>query len=664
MKRIGWLSLMVAGTAMVSAAELPVTSITLYSSGVGFFERAGAVQGEESLVLSFSPDQVVDVIRSMVYLDQGGGSVASASYESREPLSRILSTFRVDLSDNPGLGELLNRMRGETMTFATAGRTYEGQLVGVEEQVRREDDTVFSEYRVTFLVDGALVGHDLSQIQSLSPQDPALRRELATALSLVADGRTQDRKILTLQLQGEGERPVRLGYLMACPVWKTSYRMLVSEGKVSLQGWAHVDNPSDEDWEDVQLSLVSGQPVSFIQNLYDPIYAPRPVVPYETVSGAAPQTFGNAVGSSRLRKSEARREYGAAAAPAMILADAVSFDAGFAEEAMVESALPAASGGEVGELFAYKLDERVTVPRRQSAMLPILFASLDATPLSIYRFSAHASRPMNGILFTNDSPAYLMRGPVSVLEDGIYAGDALLEDTAQGQERLLTYAMDLGLEVTREPQAGTDELTSVSIVDGMLTIRRALEQKVLYRVNSSRTDDRTLMIEHPRRTDWQLVVPGDGVPMTASAYRFLLPVHAGGTVELPVVERKDVGQTLALTSLSRDQVVYYLDQRVISGPVRKALTTLGEMQAVLNDLRLERETVERRIREISEEQVRIRENMKAVARGSDSFAMWEGKLVDQEKRLDDLKQAREKAFRDEQVQQKKLREYVQSLEVD
>ena len=225
MKRIGWLSLMVAGTAMVSAAELPVTSITLYSSGVGFFERAGAVQGEESLVLSFSPDQVVDVIRSMVYLDQGGGSVASASYESREPLSRILSTFRVDLSDNPGLGELLNRMRGETMTFATAGRTYEGQLVGVEEQVRREDDTVFSEYRVTFLVDGALVGHDLSQIQSLSPQDPALRRELATALSLVADGRTQDRKILTLQLQGEGERPVRLGYLMACPVWKTSYRM-------------------------------------------------------------------------------------------------------------------------------------------------------------------------------------------------------------------------------------------------------------------------------------------------------------------------------------------------------------------------------------------------------------------------------------------------------
>ena len=152
--------------------------------------------------------------------------------------------------------------------------------------------------------------------------------------------------------------------------------------------------------------------------------------------------------------------------------------------------------------------------------------------------------------------------------------------------------------------------------------------------------------------------------MTASAYRFLLPVHAGGTVELPVVERKDIGQTLALTSLSRDQVVYYLDQRVISGPVRKALTTLGDMQAVLNDLRLERETVERRIREISEEQVRIRENMKAVARGSDSFAMWEGKLVDQEKRLDDLKQAREKAFRDEQVQQKKLREYVQSLEVD
>ena len=77
---------------------------------------------------------------------------------------------------------------------------------------------------------------------------------------------------------------------IAAPIWKTTYRVVLDDkGTPFFQGWAIVDNVSEEDWTDVSLSLVSGTPVSFVQRLQQPYYRHRPVVPIPGDVQLAPQ---------------------------------------------------------------------------------------------------------------------------------------------------------------------------------------------------------------------------------------------------------------------------------------------------------------------------------------------------------------------------------------
>src|SRR5205814_7408886 len=94
--------------------------------------------------------------------------------------------------------------------------------------------------------------------------------------------------------------PVRIGYVVETPIWKTSYRLVLpgegadaagNKDKPKLLGWAIVENQTDNDWSNVQLSLVSGRPISFIQDLYRPLYVPRPVVQPELYASLRPQTY-------------------------------------------------------------------------------------------------------------------------------------------------------------------------------------------------------------------------------------------------------------------------------------------------------------------------------------------------------------------------------------
>ena len=78
------------------------------------------------------------------------------------------------------------------------------------------------------------------------------------------------------------------------PIWKTSYRLVLDkekEDKPFLQGWAMVENPTDEDWKDVRMALVSGRPISFQMDLYNPLYVPRPIVEPELFASLRPVAY-------------------------------------------------------------------------------------------------------------------------------------------------------------------------------------------------------------------------------------------------------------------------------------------------------------------------------------------------------------------------------------
>src|SRR3954468_16871782 len=294
---------------LAKSGQLPIAQVVLYSSGVGYFQRAGTVEGDARVDLTFPAQDVNDLLKSMVLRDLDGGHVSAVSYDSNAPVERTLRSFALNLTDNPGLAELLNQARGEKvevpMQHAAAGRpaSLPGTVVGVEKQQQPvgKDATVEVALLNLWCADG-LRSLKLSEVQRVRLLSPVLEGELRKALEALAQSHDAQKKAVTLRFEGEGKRKVRVGYVVENPLWKTSYRLVLDkkEGKPFLQAWAVVDNPSDEDWRDVRMALVSGRPISFRMDLYTLLFVPRPVVEPELFASLRPPTYsGDLAGADR-----------------------------------------------------------------------------------------------------------------------------------------------------------------------------------------------------------------------------------------------------------------------------------------------------------------------------------------------------------------------------
>jgi outer membrane protein OmpA-like peptidoglycan-associated protein len=75
---------------------------------------------------------------------------------------------------------------------------------------------------------------------------------------------------------------LKVSYAVPTPTWKAAYRVVMDDGARDapslLQGWAMVNNASQEDWSSVQLTLATGAPMSFVHDLHTPQYVKRPDV--------------------------------------------------------------------------------------------------------------------------------------------------------------------------------------------------------------------------------------------------------------------------------------------------------------------------------------------------------------------------------------------------
>ncbi len=627
-------------TGAWSYAELPLRHVTMFNSGVAYFEREGAVIGNEHAELRFRREQVNDVIKSLVVMDRDGGMVSAVTYDAPDPLERTLRSFAMDLSDNPSLPELLNQLRGASVRVKASARDYEGKVVGVEQQTRKEGDAVFTEHILNLFTRQGIRPVRLDEVQELEVLDEVLAEDFHAALAVLAGQMDQSRKGVRLHFVGEGERRVRVAYMLESPIWRTSYRVVIRDDELLLQGWGHVENMTDEDWDAVSVSLVSGRPISFIQNLYDPIYVQRPEVKYELYEGIRPPEYDRAM---------------APAAPMMMRAAAPTERRTRAEMAFGAFGDPwgaqvaVAVAEETGELFQYVVTEPVHIPRQSSAMLPIVQTEVQGAALSIYNESVHGRHPLNGVELDNTSDVFLMQGPVTVFEGGMYAGDARLPDTQIGEKRFMGYAVDLSTEVAVDWERGPQEIVRMRIVKGVLHSQRELRETASYRIRSLRDRERLLLIEHPIKTGWDLIEP-DGEPeRTRDLYRFRIPLEANEAKTFPVNQRRIQEETVALSTLRPDRIEFYVRQRVISPPLKQAMQELAARQTALADVERRRKDVEQSIQEIAKEQNRIRQNMAVVQRPSDSFSMWERKLIEQEDVLGRLN-AELRALRDEEAE--------------
>jgi hypothetical protein len=657
---LGWMAIgMLCGA---NAQDLlPVTRVVLYRSGVGYIERLGRISGDATLTLSMRESQMNDLLKSLILVDFDGGQILPAQYTPRDPLERTLSAFAVQLSDNPSMSALLTRLRGAPVEIQTDKETLQGTVLSVETREEAASEVVVKRAYVNLMTNPAMRSVPMDTILSLRVRDERLQQEMQNALAAIATRLDNTRKTVELRFAGQGARRVLVGYLTEMPLWKMTYRLALSENEPPLlQGWAIVENTTDEDWRNVRLELVSGRPVSFIQNLYEPIYPKRPTVRTQTDAALLPDTAEMAMdlAPDELAKREAlsaplARErvpgFGGGLPPPMA-----------APRAMRESVIEMAQGQERGALFDYRIQQPVTILRQQSALVPVVNRTVEAQAVSLYNPANHPRHPFFGVKLTNTTDLTLMEGPVTVYLDGAYGGDAQLETLEPKGERILTYALDLGIEVVQERANFTTQMISVKITNGVLQQRFEQRMESLYRLTSRDDKPRTVLVEQPYQEGWELAEPAK-FERTPTFYRFPVEVQPRKTATLRVVQKRTDQEQVALLDCPEDTIRILAQNQQLSEPIRQALGNILNRRRAIRNIEGQIRQQEARIKGITDDQARIRENMRALDRNSDLYRQYVQKLTQQEREIEQARAEIERLQQQRARAQRELSEYIAGL---
>src|SRR5262249_14922818 len=214
-----------------------------------------------------------------------------------------LRSFAINLNNNPTFAQILTQARGEkvevVMQQAAVGQpgTLTGSIIGVEKQkIASKDGGQDVEVLNLWCAEGVRSVR-LNEVQRLRFTNAVIENEFRRALETLSLAHDTQKKAVSLHFSGEGKRKVQVGYVTESPIWKTSYRLILDKKeKPYLQGWAVVENPTDEDWQGVEMALVSGRPISFRMDLYNPLFIARPLVEPELFASLRPPTYSGALG--------------------------------------------------------------------------------------------------------------------------------------------------------------------------------------------------------------------------------------------------------------------------------------------------------------------------------------------------------------------------------
>jgi hypothetical protein len=685
-----------AGFAAGADTDLPVERIVLFTSGVGHFQHAGRIEGDATVEMTFRAEGINDLLKSLVLEDLDGGTVSAVSYASRDPVTKTLGTFAVDLTDQPSIGKLLSRLRGE-MVELDAASPAAGTIVGVE--VRKVTDAkgnVEEKEFLTILAKDGLRTLPLEGVTRIKLVDARLQAELEKALAVLALAHDNERKSVQVSFRGKGPRQVRVGYVHEAPVWKTSYRLVLGEeegadraagtgrkadtAKALLQGWAIVENTTDHDWKDVRVELVSGRPISFVMDLYQPLFLRRPVVQPELYTSLMPQLYGRnlaeggvkeeqldkvAAGRSLMRSKAADRAAGAPMAMGGMGGGGAGqpAPAPAADFFGINAVQSVADGESLGNLFRYRVAEPVSLARQRSALLPIVAERVEIERVAIYDERVLAKHPLAGVRLKNTTALDLMQGPITVYDQAAYAGDARIDDLPAGSERLISYAVDLDVEVAPRPEPRPEEITRVRLVRGTVEVTRKLARAKFFAIKNDGDDPVNLLVEHPIEPGWALISP-EAAETTRDRHRFAVPLAAAGKGELTVVEEMPVQESFAVTGLGEDLLLMYTRAGKTSPRVKEALAEVLRRRQAIAALEHEQQVRQQEIAAITEEQTRIRGNMERIERTSELYVRYVRKFDEQETRIEALRGEITRFGVEIATKRRELEELVVGLELE
>ena len=700
---------------------LPIRRVILYSNGVAYFERRGFVNGNAEINLSFKQSQVDDVLKSMVVLDLNQGKIGAVSYNSSMPASARTAEIPFDVpskseeSDHEagGIAGVLMQLQGAKVVVNSTKGIASGAILTVEKKkpLPKDGDGAVI-WPVTYAIviaseSGEISSFELSDVRSVKLLEDATKRDVNEFANATASTRRRDAKTITVTSEGTGKREMIVSYTVAAPIWKTTYRVVLdSDGKPFFQGWAIVDNVSEESWQSVQLSLVSGSPVSFIQNLQKPLYRYRPIIPIPDDLNLRPQIYdpeateGYGSGSGFGAGSGDGSGNGSGGAPPPPIQSKEMFEgannnfmvsSGFAGTSISDAIVSeragiqtAATGEEMGDLFEYRIDQPVSVERNRSALIPIVQTKMDGERVSVFRETDPEQndgeedpetanvrkanpRAMSGLLLKNTTPMTFEGGSMTVLDRDAYAGEALMERLKPKEQRLISFALDLGTLVRVEQQEGREPAKLVKAVGGVFQVHYFKSDRKVYRLSNQTDRARTVYIEHPVRKGW-ILSDSFAKPdyTTARFYRFRVELPAFETKEITVAENLGMMDKYDLMSLSPKDLDLFVATRTIDEPTRARLMKLIDLRMQINQInaRLAKSQEENEL--ITKDQERFRENIEALAKTPEAkllIARYIAKANEQESRLEQLTTERRTMIAEKEKLERELAIEIMNFEM-
>jgi hypothetical protein len=644
--------------------EIPLRRISLFSSGVAYFEHAGSVSGSVELTLPFNISAVNDALKSLTINDPGSTS-PSVRYPSERTLDLTLKSLRIDLSGNPGAGEILGGLRGAEIDVYTPSLT-SGRIIGVEERpVQDGNGPGKGESWLSLHTSQGVRIIALKDMVSFSFRDGRINDDLRRALDLIMAARDSETRNLTVNLPGGGTRDISLSYVIPAPVWKVSYRLDLGRTQPLLQGWAIVDNDGDTDWTGVELSLVSGRPVSFIQNLYPPYHLTRPVLPLAIAGAAEGRTYESGTGfnpeiDSQILPRANKQAFAEAAA------DERSVPAPASRQSLTGGAMETPRGEAAGDLFAFTLPGPVTLARRQSAMLPLVEGTVRAEKVLVFSGSRALGRgsihPAAGAELINTTGMRLPAGPITVYDGGTYAGDALIEFFPEQEKRLISYGDDLSVSGSVE-FSNTTVVSTVTVSGGIMTINRKLGYERVYTFKNSSGETKTLMVEHPITGGAVLTEPAAFTERTDTLYRFTRTLPAGGELNFTVKEELPLSEQVILARLRPEAFVSYASNQEIPPRIRTALEQAVALQRRAEEAQEAQADLEARRTRLIAEQDRIRRNLEAAGNQTQQGQEYLKRLVTMDGEIDALTVRLDAAAEAARTARKAYEAYLDSMEL-
>lgn len=594
-------------------AQLPITRMTLYKHGVGFFERRATLSGEE-VELSFRVTEMNDILKSLTAIDWGGGKVLGVDYATPQSREERLAGCSIRLDDDRSLRDLLACLRGRRVELSLdQGETVTGKLLGLDEPSERQP---LASAMVSLLLDeaagaGATVrAVALERVQGVNILD---ERGAADLRFFLQTSLTQDEYRSVTVRMTPGEHDLSVSYIAPAPTWRVSYRLVLdpkAKGgpQALLLGWGIFDNRLEEDLQGISLSLVAGMPISFVYDLYTPFTPERPEVKEEARVAAAPVEFeGVTLGAGVAEMAAPMMMRAAMAAPAPPAMPKMA-----AREAFAAAQTVTTKGEAMGELFQYVIQTPVTVGRGQSAMVPVVSADLSYQKDLLYNGRKMAAHPVATLRMKNASGLTLERGPVTVLDDGDYVGEAVLPFTAVGGEVVVPYAVELSVKVS-ESSGSSREIYRLFIKGGYLHFEEWDVRWQEYRLSNQTAEPVTVLVEHPRTPQYELFDTASPKERTDEYWRFEVQAPARDETVFKVQERRLLSRYEEVQKQTHQVLQRYLKQGLLDRAVYDQIVKLLMLYDTIADYEKQIKQLETERDKIYKAQQQIQGNMQALS---------------------------------------------------